>query len=66
MCAGPGLWRITDVQVGESVDDRVEILKGLQGGEDIIGSGAILLKPMLVRALQGEAGNEEKIGIGEK
>ncbi|WP_235557195.1 hypothetical protein [Methyloglobulus morosus] len=52
--------------MGESVDDRVEILKGLQGGEDIIGSGAILLKPMLVRALQGEAGNEEKIGIGEK
>ncbi len=64
--AGSGLWRITDVQVGESVDDRVEILKGLQGGEDIIGSGAILLKPMLVRALQGEVGNEEKIGVGEK
>jgi cobalt-zinc-cadmium efflux system membrane fusion protein len=53
--AGSGLWRITEVQVGESVDDHVEILKGLQGGEEIIGSGAILLKPMLVKALQNEA-----------
>jgi cobalt-zinc-cadmium efflux system membrane fusion protein len=53
--AGPGLWRITEVQVGESIDDHVEILTGLQGGEEIIGSGAILLKPMLVGALQNEA-----------
>ena len=53
--AGPGLWRIIEVQVGESIDDHVEILKGLQGGEEIIGSGAILLKPMLVQALQNEA-----------
>jgi cobalt-zinc-cadmium efflux system membrane fusion protein len=55
---GPGLWRITRVDVGESIDDRIEILKGLQGGERIIGNGAILLKPMLVQSLQGgEAGN---------
>ncbi|MCK9395853.1 MAG: efflux RND transporter periplasmic adaptor subunit [Methylobacter sp.] len=51
---GPGLWRIAEVDVGESVDDHVEILKGLQGGERIIGNGAILLKPMLVEALQNE------------
>lgn len=57
--AGPGLWRIIQVEVGESIDDRIEILKGLQGGERIIGNGAILLKPMLVQSLQGgEAGNK--------
>jgi len=53
--AGPGLWRVTEVQVGESIDVHVEIIKGLQGGEEIIGSGAILLKPMLVAALQNDA-----------
>ncbi len=53
--AGHGLWRITEVQVGENIEDHVEILKGLQGGEEIIGNGAILLKPMLVQALQNEA-----------
>lgn len=52
--AGPGLWRISEVQVGESIDDHVEILKGLENGDEIIGSGAILLKPMLVQALQNE------------
>jgi len=51
---GPGLWNITEVQVGESIGDRVEILQGLQGGEKIIGNGAILLKPMLVQALLNE------------
>ncbi|MDP1774417.1 MAG: efflux RND transporter periplasmic adaptor subunit [Methylobacter sp.] len=51
IAAGAGLWQITEVQVGESIGDRVEILKGLQGGERIIGNGAILLKPMLVQAL---------------
>lgn len=52
--SGPGLWKITEVQVGESIGDRVEILQGLQGGEKIIGNGAILLKPMLVQALLNE------------
>ena len=64
--AGSGLWRITEVQVGENVDDHVEILKGLQGGEVIIGSGAILLKPMLVQALQNEAPNEKNVTTGAK
>lgn len=46
-----GLWRITKVQVGEQVGQRVEILSGLHGGERLIGSGAILLKPLVVQAL---------------
>ena len=52
--AQDGLWRITPVDVGESIDDRIEILKGLHEGERIIGNGAILLKPILVQALQNE------------
>ena len=51
---GQDLWRIVEVDVGEGVDDHVEILNGLKGGERIIGNGAILLKPMLVQALQNE------------
>jgi hypothetical protein len=46
-----GLWRITKVQVGEQVGQRVEILSGLYGGERLIGGGAILLKPLVVQAL---------------
>jgi len=56
---GPGLWKITEVQVGESIGDKVEILAGLQGGEKIIGTGAILLKPMLVQAQLNEAAAKE-------
>lgn len=64
--AGPGLWRIVEVRVGESVDDRVEILGGLQGGENMIGSGAILLKPMLVEALQDEVPPKDGRVSGDK
>ncbi|MEW6037460.1 MAG: efflux RND transporter periplasmic adaptor subunit [Pseudomonadota bacterium] len=49
--AGPGLWRVTPVQVGERAGERVEILDGLKGGERMIGYGAILLKPLVVQAL---------------
>ncbi|TPQ27528.1 efflux RND transporter periplasmic adaptor subunit [Methylomonas koyamae] len=49
--AKPGVWKVTEIQVGERAGDRVEILDGLQGGERIIGSGAILLKPLVVQSL---------------
>jgi membrane fusion protein, heavy metal efflux system len=48
----PGVWRVTEVKVGEQDGTRVEILDGLQGGERVIGNGAILLKPLVVRAVQ--------------
>ena len=48
----PGVWRVTEVRVGEQDGTRVEILDGLQGGERVIGNGAILLKPVVVRAVQ--------------
>ena len=38
---------------GEQDGTRVEILDGLQGGERVIGSGAILLKPVVAQAVQG-------------
>ncbi|HCT98696.1 MAG TPA: RND transporter [Methylococcaceae bacterium] len=49
--AGNDTWYITTVQVGEQIDDHVEILSGLKGGEKVIGKGAILLKPLLVQSL---------------
>jgi hypothetical protein len=49
--AGPGSWRVTAIQVGERAGEREEILDGLKGGERIIGSGAILLKPLVVQSL---------------
>ncbi|SMF95425.1 Barrel-sandwich domain of CusB or HlyD membrane-fusion [Methylomagnum ishizawai] len=47
----PGLWRVNPIQVGERAGDYVEILGGLKGGETIVGSGAILLKPLVVQSL---------------
>lgn len=49
--AGLGLWRVTTVQVGERLGSRVEILDGLKNGQKIVGNGAILLKPLVVKAL---------------
>jgi len=50
-----GAWRIAEVQVGEPHGGQVEILKGLANGDRVIGKGAILLKPVVVRSLQTEA-----------
>jgi multidrug efflux pump subunit AcrA (membrane-fusion protein) len=40
------------VQVGELHDAQVEILDGLQPGDQVIAQGAILLKPLIVEATQ--------------
>lgn len=54
--AGDGLWRITNIQVGEQSGSQVEISSGLKGGERIIAKGAILLKPIVLQAkLQAES-----------
>ncbi|MDD2770267.1 MAG: efflux RND transporter periplasmic adaptor subunit [Methylococcus sp.] len=60
--AGPGLWRVTPVQVGERAGERVEILGGLKGGERLIGYGAILLKPLVVQALLKAKQQSEAVG----
>lgn len=64
----PGVWRVTPVDVGEQVEvetagggreKKVEVLHGLRvpgKGEPpdrVIGQGAILLKPAIVKAVQG-------------
>jgi cobalt-zinc-cadmium efflux system membrane fusion protein len=48
----PGRWQVTEVKVGELNEERVEILAGVHAGNRIIGSGAILLKPLVVQALR--------------
>ena len=55
-----------DIPVDLTSINRVEILKGLLGGEEIIGNGAILLKPMLVQALLNEAANKDSKAAGVK
>jgi len=49
--AEPGTWRVTEVQVGEASGAEVEVLSGLAVGNEVIESGAIILKPLVVEAL---------------
>ncbi|MCS7046074.1 MAG: efflux RND transporter periplasmic adaptor subunit [Gemmataceae bacterium] len=51
----PGIWRVTEVKVGEPHGSQLEILSGLRPGDWVIGKGAILLKPAMVRSLQAAA-----------
>jgi hypothetical protein len=48
----PGTWRIAEVQIGELRGSDVEVLSGLKAGDRVLGKGAILLKPVVVRCLQ--------------
>jgi len=50
--AQPGVWRVNEVHVGEARGTSVEVLSGLASGDTVVGSGAILLKPLVVQALQ--------------
>jgi hypothetical protein len=51
--AKPATWRIVEVRVGELHGTSVELLPGsnIQAGDRILGKGAILLKPVVVQAL---------------
>jgi multidrug efflux pump subunit AcrA (membrane-fusion protein) len=51
VAAGENMWKVTEVQVGEPHNGEVEILDGLKPGEKVLGKGAILLKPMVIRSL---------------
>ena len=44
-------WRVAEVQVGEPHNGDVELLDGVKPGDRLIGKGAILFKPLVVRAL---------------
>jgi len=52
VAAEANTWRVTEVQVGEPHNGDVEILDGLKEGERVVGKGAILFKPLVIRALQ--------------
>jgi multidrug efflux pump subunit AcrA (membrane-fusion protein) len=45
-------WQVTEVQVGELHEEGMEIVGGLNAGDQIAGQGAILLKPFIIQALQ--------------
>lgn len=53
----PGAWQVMEVQVGEARGSDVEILEGLKPSQRVVGKGAILLKPAILRALQPAASN---------
>jgi len=45
-------WRVQDVEVGEDHGDLVELLQGVAAGQEVVASGAVLLKPLVVQALE--------------
>jgi membrane fusion protein, heavy metal efflux system len=47
----PGVWRVVEVQVGEPQGGAVETVGGVRAGERVVGRGAILLKPEVVKSL---------------
>jgi multidrug efflux pump subunit AcrA (membrane-fusion protein) len=47
-----GTWQVIEVQIGELHDADVEVLSGMKAGDRVLGKGAILLKPVVVRCLQ--------------
>jgi hypothetical protein len=58
--AKAGQWRIAEVKTGELSGARVEVLDGLKAGDRVIGAGAILLKPYVVRDVQQGAARWER------
>jgi hypothetical protein len=48
--AGP--WRIQEVDLGEQKGPLIEARSGVTIGEEVIGRGAILLKPFVIQALE--------------
>ena len=55
----PGAWLPREVRVGEFRRGSYEILRGLEPGETIISSGAILLKPKVMESLTHTASKGE-------
>jgi len=60
-----GDWKITEVDTGELRGARLEVLAGLKAGDRVLGKGAILLKPEVVRALQLPASADAAAKVNE-
>jgi multidrug efflux pump subunit AcrA (membrane-fusion protein) len=63
---GSGVWQITEVQTGELRGANVEVLAGLKAGDRVLGKGAVLLKPTVVRALLAPAPASATVEAGDK
>ncbi len=48
-----GMWKIAKIKTGEQYGNRIEVLQGLKFGDRVVAAGAILLKPYVVRDIQG-------------
>jgi multidrug efflux pump subunit AcrA (membrane-fusion protein) len=57
----PSIWQIAEVETGELRGTNVEVLAGLKAGNRVLGKGAILLKPVVVRALQALASEPARV-----
>jgi hypothetical protein len=57
-----GVWRAAEVHIGEPYKNELEILDGLKAGDRVLGRGAILLKPVVVRSLQSAGGARPEAG----
>lgn len=51
VAAGPDAWRVAEVKVGEMFGVEMEALSGVTAADRVVGTGAILFKPLAVRAL---------------
>jgi len=45
-------WHVAEVKAGELQGSAIEILTGLHESESVVGHGAILLKPAMIKAIQ--------------
>jgi multidrug efflux pump subunit AcrA (membrane-fusion protein) len=66
VATSPGLWQVTEVETGELRGTSVECFSGLKAGERILGKGAILLKPAVVRAMQSPAPSAAPASSGDQ
>lgn len=51
VATGKGDWKAQEVKTGELHDGLLEVLTGLSDDAEVIGNGAILLKPALIQSL---------------
>jgi hypothetical protein len=49
-------WAVTEVDLGEIRGTEIEVLRGVRPGDEVLGKGAILLKHVVIEALQREGG----------
>ena len=47
-------WQVTKVRVGATVGGKIEILDGLTAGQEVLSHGALLLKPLVIQALDAD------------